>query len=418
MKKVIAVFGTMDTKGNEYFYLKQQLESYGTETLMIDTGIRPDPQYPCDISSVQVAKAGGASLEELAGRERTYCFQIMGNGSAELISELCRNGKIDGAISLGGGQGTLLAAMVMRRLPIGFPKMIVSTIANLRTPPFEGIKDTLVMNSLVDVSGLNHILKKALQNAAAAMAGMVMSGWKQEEEKSRKTVAMTMFGVTTPCVNHLREYLEQKGYEVIVFHANGQGGKMMEEMIRDGLIDAVADVTTGEITQELLGGNCSAGPDRLTAAPEKGIPQVIVPGAMELANFMPPSSLPEKYEGRRYYMHNPNLKLLRADREESREAGKILAEKINGSKGPVAVMIPLLGISQYDSPGGPLEDRDADRALFSAIKEYLRPDIRLIEHDMHINSPEFAEAVGRELINMMDINGNQCSRGEETYEAQ
>ena len=400
MKKVVAVFGTMDTKGEEYFFLREQLERCGVEPLMIDTGITPQPQYPCRITAQEVARAGGSSLEEIRRHERLYSFEVMGRGSAAIIRGLCRDKKIDGAISRGGGQGTLLAAMVMRELPIGIPNMIVSPIANLRTPPFEGVRDTVVMNSLVDVSGLNHVLRKMLCNAASAIAGMVRfsPGEDAGGRRPHKTVAMTMFGVTTPCVNRVRDILEEKGYEVIVFHANGQGGKMMESMIREGLIGAAADVTTGELTQELLGGNCSAGPHRLEAAPEKGIPQVIVPGAMDLANFMPPSSLPERYEGRRYYMHNPNLKLLRADARESAQAGKILAGKLNRSAGPVTVLLPKRGISQYDSPGGPLEDPQADEALFSALKEWLRPDIPLIECDLHINDPAFAQRIAEELM--------------------
>ena len=400
IQKVIAVFGTMDTKGGEYFYLKKQLECCGVRTLMIDTGIDPQPDYPCDITPEEIAQAGGSSLKEIKAHDRLYAFEIMGNGSASVVRKLYQDRKIDGAVSLGGGQGTLLAAMVMRQLPVGFPKVIVSTIANIRTQPFEGVNDTFVVNSLVDVGGLNHILRRTLRNAAAAAAGMVLYGGGEDTrtEKWTKSVGMTMFGVTTPCVNRVRVILESKGYEVIVFHANGQGGKMMEKMIREGLIGAAADLTTGEITQELLGGNCSAGPHRLEAAPEAGIPQVIVPGAMELANFMPPSSMPERYQGRRFYMHNPNLKLLRANEEESREAASVLAEKINRSAGPVTVILPLRGISQYDSPGGPLEDQDADQALFAVLEEKLRPGIRLLKYDMHINDPEFAGIVAEEVM--------------------
>ncbi len=408
MKKVVAVFGTMDTKGEEYFYLKSQLERCGVKTILVDTGISMDDRYPCDVTAEQVAAAGGGTLSEIGKRDRVYAFQIMGNGSAAIVRSLCEEKKIHGAISLGGGQGTLLASMVMRELPTGFPKMIVSTIANLRTPPFEGVRDTVVMNSLVDVSGLNHILKRSLKMAAAAMAGMVLwteikEGERLDEEAGtrKKTVGLTMFGVTTPCVNHVREILETRGCEVNVFHANGQGGKMMEAMIREGLNDATADVTTGELTQELLGGNCSAGPHRLEAGPQMGIPQVIVPGAMELANFMPPSSLPKQYEGRRFYMHNPNLKLLRANAEESREAGRILAEKVNASEGPVKVIFPLRGISLYDRPGGPLEDREADQALFASIRENLRRDIPIEEYDLHINDREFAEHIAEELLSML-----------------
>lgn len=400
MHKTVAVFGTMDTKGEEYFFLKEQLERCGVKTFLIDTGISPRPEYPCQITAEEVAVVGGSSLDEIRKHDRLYAFQIMGTGSARLIRELCRGKKIDGAISLGGGQGTLLAAMVMRELPTGFPKMIVSTIANMRTPPFEGVKDTVVMNSLVDVSGLNHILKRSLANAAAAMAGMVLFSDKTDHksDSGRRTVAMSMFGVTTPCVDRVRGILEAKGYEAIVFHANGQGGKMMEHMIEEGQIGAVADITPGEITQELMGGNCTAGPHRLEAAPKKGIPQVVVPGAMELANFMPPSAVPEKYRDHRSYMHNPNVKLIRTNGDESEEAGQILAEKLNRSIGPVTVLLPLKGISQYDSPGGPLEDNDADKRLFEAIKKNLRPDIRRIECDLHINDEAFAERIAEELI--------------------
>ena len=397
-QKTVAVFGTMDTKGENYFFLRRCLEEAGISVIMIDTGSVPDPRYPCDITPEEVARAGGSELSELKKHERVFAFQVMGNGSAVLISDLARAGKIQGAISLGGGQGTLLAAMVMKRLPAFFPKMIVSTIVNLRTPPFEGVRDTACMNSLVDVSGMNHILEKVLRNAAASMAGMVLFGaYGRGTEPERKTVAMSMFGVTTPCVDRVRGILEKDGYEVIVFHANGLGGNLMESMIREGQIGAVADITTGEIAQELLGGNCSAGPHRLEAAPEAGIPQVIVPGAMELANFMPPSSLPEKYAGRMTYMHNPNLKLLRANAEESALAGQILAEKVNRSAGPVCVLLPLRGISLYDRQDGPMPDPEADAALFKAIRENLRDDIPCREYDLHINDPEFAEHVAEAL---------------------
>lgn len=401
MKKIVAVFGTMDTKGAEYFFLKSQLERNGVDTLMIDTGICPQADFPCEIECEEVARAGGGSLEDIATHDRNFAFELMGKGSASIIRSLCEEKKIDGAISLGGGQGTLLASMVMRELPIGFPKMIVSTIANLRTPPFEGVKDTVVMNSLVDVCGLNRVLRMVLCRAAACMAGMVTNDYVDlNEVEDKKVVGMSMFGVTTPCVNHVRDILEKNGYETIVFHANGLGGKRLEEMIRNGTIGAVADITTGEVGQEYIGGNCTAGPHRMEAAAETGIPQIIVPGALDLANFMPPSSLPGKYAGRRGYMHNPNLFLLRTNAQECKEIGKILADKINAATGPVKVLIPKEGISQYSSPGGPLVDTEADEALFTAIKDNLRKDIPLIELDMSINDQGFAEVIAEELMKL------------------
>ncbi len=399
MKKLVAVFGTMDTKGAEYFYLKEQLERSGVDTLMIDTGIAPQAQFPCQITCDEVARAGGGRLADIPQHERGFAFELMGRGSAAIVRRLCDEGKIHGAISLGGGQGTLLAAMVMRSLPTGFPKMIVSTIANLRTPPFDGVKDTVVMNSLVDVCGLNRVLRQVLRTAAAAMAGMVQLTQAEEPEAAaKKVVGMSMFGVTTPCVNRVRGILEANGYEVIVFHANGMGGKRLEEMVRDGTIGAVADITTGEVGQEYVGGNCTAGPHRMEAAAQRGVPQVIVPGAMDLANFMPPSSLPEKYEGRPYYMHNPNLLLLRTNAQECGVIGEILAEKLNRSTGPVRVLLPRKGVSQYSSPGGPLVDRAADEALFTALQKGLRPDIPVETYELAINEEAFAEHVARALM--------------------
>lgn len=399
MKKVVAVFGTMDTKGAEYFFLKEQLERNGVETLMIDTGISPQTAFPCQISCEEVARAGGGTLADIGRHERNFAFELMGSGSAAIVRRLCNEGKIDGAISLGGGQGTLLAAMVMRELPIGFPKMIVSTIVNLRTPPFEGVKDTVVMNSLVDVCGLNRVLRMVLRTAAASMAGMVLFERQDDcADAKKKVVGMSMFGVTTPCVNHVRDILEANGYEVIVFHANGMGGKRLEEMVRSGTIGAVADITTGEVGQEYVGGNCTAGPHRMEAAAETGAPQIVVPGAMDLANFMPPSSLPTKYAGRAGYMHNPNLFLMRTNAEECSVIGRILAEKVNRSTGPVEVILPKKGISQYSSPCGPLVDRAADKALFTALQENLRKDIPVIECDLAINDPQFAEIVAQEMM--------------------
>ncbi len=402
MKKTVAVFGTMDTKGEDYYFLKQELEKAGLATILIDTGLQSMAEYPCEITCDQVAAAGGASLEEIRKHERTYAFEVIGKGSAHIVSQLCREGKIHGAISMGGGQGTLLAAMVMRELPLGFPKVLVSTIANLRTPPFEGINDTLVMNSLVDVSGNNSILQMVMANAAHAMAGMVVYGQAQSSTPAKKKprVGITMFGITTPCVDQVRKLLAGRGFEVIVFHVNGQGGKMLELMIRQGFLDGVLDVTTGEIGQEYMGGTCTAGPHRLEAGPETGIPMVVVPGALTDANFMPPSTVPEKYRNNKIYLHNPNLALVRSDLKESVEIGQILAQKVNRCTGPVAFLIPEKGTSLYDSPGGPLYDEEANRAMFDAICQTLRRDIPVKRMDATINDPQFAQLIAEEFLTL------------------
>ena len=402
MKKAVAIFGTMDTKGEDYFFLKKEIEKAGLGTIMIDTGLRSMAEYPCDITCDEVAAAGGATIGEIRKQERTYAFEVIGKGSGHIVRELWESGRIDGAISMGGGQGTLLAAMVMRELPLGFPKVLVSTIANLRTPPFEGINDTLVMNSLVDVSGSNSILQMVIANAAHAIVGMVEHVEKHDpvptERKPR--VGITMFGITTPCVDHVRTILEGRGFEVIVFHANGQGGKMLELMIRPGYLDGVLDVTTGEIGQEHMGGTCTSGPHRLEAGPEMGIPMVIAPGALTDANFMPPSTVPEKYRNNKIYMHNPNLALVRSDFEESVEIGRILAEKVNRCTGPVEMLIPEEGTSLYDAPGGALYDEEANRAMFDMICRTLRSDIPVKRVKMTINDPRFAELVAEEFLKL------------------
>lgn len=402
MKKTIAIFGTMDTKGEDYWFLKTEIEKAGLKTIMIDTGLRSIEAYPCEITCDQVAAAGGTSLAEIRKHDRTYAFEVIGTGSAHIVTELCAAGRIHGAISMGGGQGTLLAAMVMRQLPLGFPKVLVSTIANLRTPPFEGINDTLVMNSLVDVSGHNSILQMVITNAAHAITGMVerLKPHASGSAKQKPRIGITMFGITTPCVDRVRMILEDSGFEVIVFHANGQGGKMLELMIRQGFLDGVLDVTTGEIGQEYMGGTCTAGPHRLEAGPETGIPMVIVPGALTNANFMPPSTIPEKYKNNKVYLHNPNLALVRSGFEESLEIGRILAEKVNRCTGPAAVLIPEKGTSLYDSPGGALYDEEANRAMFDMICKTLRSDIPVRRMDAAINDPQFAELIAKEFLKL------------------
>lgn len=409
MGKTIAIFGTMDTKGEDYFFLKEKIEKAGLKTLLIDTGLAPVAAFPCDVSSEEVIAAGGSSAEEIRRHERTYAFEVIGRGSMEIVRRLCREGAIDGVISMGGGQGTLLAAMVMRELPIGFPKVLVSTIANLRTLPFEGVNDTVVMNSLVDISGSSGILRMIMTNAAHAIVGMVEHMEKDSvarEMGKKPCVGITMFGITTPCVERVRAMLEVQGFEVVVFHVNGQGGKVLERMIREGVLDGVLDVTTGEIGQEHMGGTCTAGPHRLEAGPERGIPMVVVPGALTNANFMPPSTVPEKYRHNKAYLHNPNLALVRADREESVEIGRIFAEKINRCTGPVEVLIPERGTSLYDSPGGPLYDEAANRAMFDEICRTLRSDIPVVRLDAAINDAAFATRVAEDFLKLYHLKRN------------
>ncbi|MEH2937646.1 Tm-1-like ATP-binding domain-containing protein [Lawsonibacter sp. JLR.KK007] len=408
MGKVIAIFGTMDTKGEDYFFLKEKIEEAGLKTLLIDTGLASMAAYPCDVSSEEVIAAGGSSTEEIRRHERTYAFEVIGHGSTEIVCGLCRKGAIDGVISMGGGQGTLLAVMVMRELPVGFPKVLVSTIANLRTLPFEGVNDTVVMNSLVDISGSNGILRMVMTNAAHAIVGMVEHTEKAvaARETKKPRVGITMFGITTPCVERVCAILKAQGFEVVVFHVNGQGGKMLERMIREGMLNGVLDVTTGELGQEYMGGTCTAGCHRLEAGPERGIPMVVVPGALTNANFMPPSTVPEKYQHNKAYLHNPNLVLVRADQRESVEIGRIFAEKINRCTGPVEVLLPERGTSLYDSPGGPLYDEAANRVMFDEICRTLRSDIPVVRMDVTVNDEAFAVRIAEDFLKLYHLKGN------------
>lgn len=276
---------------------------------------------------------------------------------------------------------------------------MVSTLASGDTRPYVGTKDITMMYSIVDISGLNRLSKQIIANAAGAICGMVKAKLQTENEKP--VIGATMFGVTTPCVTRVREILEQNGYEVLVFHATGTGGQAMESLIEDGIITAVADITTTEWVDELCGGVLSAGPHRLEAAAKKGIPQVVCPGALDMCNFGPIDTVPECYKNRKLYKHNPTVTLMRTTPEESKKLGEIIGKKVSQAKGPTAVIIPKKGVSAIDAAGKPFYDPDADKALFEALKENVKPPVELIELDLHINDPEYAEFVANKLLELI-----------------
>jgi uncharacterized protein (UPF0261 family) len=396
----VAILGTLDTKGAEFKYLKEKVEEFGCKTIVIDAGILDPPYFEPDIKRDEVAVAAGVDLNSLLEkRDRGESVTAMATGASIIVKRLYDEGKIDGIVSLGGSAGTSIATAAMKKLPAGFPKVMVSTLASGDTRPYVGTKDITMMYSIVDISGLNRLSKQIIANAAGAICGMVNAKLQTENEKP--VIGATMFGVTTPCVTRVREILEQNGYEVLVFHATGTGGQAMESLIEDGIITAVADITTTEWVDELCGGVLSAGPHRLEAAAKKGIPQVVCPGALDMCNFGPIDTVPESYKNRKLYKHNPTVTLMRTTPEESKKLGEIIGKKVSQAKGPTAVIIPKKGVSAIDAAGKPFYDPDADKALFEALKENVKPPVELIELDLHINDPEYAEFVANKLLELI-----------------
>ena len=397
MPKTIAIAGALDTKGEEFKFLKNEIERRGHRTFVIDTGVVGESAFKADISNEEIAKAGGTSIETLKARDdRGEAIDAMARGIAEIIQIIHANGTIDGIISMGGSAGTAVGTSAMRALPVGFPKVMVSTVAAGDTAHYVGIKDVVMIPSVVDVAGINRISRQIFANAAGAIVGMVETGTLEAEDKP--LITASMFGNTTEAVDQARAIMERHGYEVLVFHCTGAGGRTMEGLISEGLIEGVLDITTTEWADELAGGVLSAGPTRLDAAGKAGIPQVIVPGCLDMVNFWAPDTVPEKYQARQLHKWNPNITLMRTDVEENIHLGKIIAEKANAATGPVAIFLPLKGVSILDSPGNEYWWPEADQALFDAIKSNIRSDIPVIEMDCNINDPEFAEAVTGQLL--------------------
>ncbi len=400
MKKRIALVGTLDTKGREYTFLREAIAKRGFDTLVIDAGIMGEPGFTPDIARDRTAEAGGSTIEKLVRKaDRGEAVTVMGRGVSVLLLELYGSDQIRGVIALGGGGGTSIACTGMRSLPLGVPKVMVSTMAGGDVSGFVGLKDITMIPSLVDVSGINRISRGVLQRAAAAVCGMVDA---YVDDASDKTlIAATMFGNTTPAVEVSRRILESSGYEVVVFPCSGTSGRVMEELISSGYIVGVLDMTTTEWADQLVGGVLAAGEERMDAAAELGIPQVVVPGCLDMVNFWEPASIPPQFRGRKFYRHNPNITLMRTTVEENRELGRILSEKLNRSIGKAAVFLPLKGLSMIDAPGGAFWWPEADRALFESLKKNLRKDIPVHELDLNINEPAFARSCTQALLEML-----------------
>jgi uncharacterized protein (UPF0261 family) len=388
--RTVALIGTFDTKGEEFFFLQEQIERAGLRTIMIDVGVLGNPPFEPDISQAEVAAAAKENLEALkTERDRGRSVTAMALGAKVILGRLFEQEAIHGVVSLGGSAGTAIATAAMRALPCGFPKLMVSTLASGDIKPYVGTTDICMMPSVLDIAGLNYVSRRIISNAAGAICGMV--GLEPAGALDQKpAIAATMFGVTTPCVTAARHILEERGYEVLVFHATGTGGRAMEQLIEDGVFRGVLDMTITELADELVGGVMSAGSHRLEAAGRKGIPQLVCPGAIDMVNFGPEETVPAKFRGRNLYVHNPTVTLMRTTPEECAEIGRITAIKLNRASGPVTVLIPLQGVSAIDKIGGPFYSQEALKAYRGALKASLIPTIRLVELDAHINDEKFA----------------------------
>ena len=404
----IAILGTLDTKGEEHAFVARQILQHGHQVLVIDTGTLDEPKLKPDITREQVALAAGFDLQALvARRDRGEAVKAMSLGAPVVLARLVAERKIQGVISLGGGGGTAISTAAMRALPIGFPKLMVSTLASGHTAQYVGVKDIVMFPSIVDVAGLNRISRQVLTRAAGAICGMVEAETALGEDKP--VIVASQFGNTTACVDHARKILETAGYEVLVFHATGIGGRTMESIIESGLVAGVLDITTTEWADELVGGVLGAGPTRLEAAARCGVPAIVTPGCLDMVNFHGPESVPAKFQGRNFYPHNPQVTLMRTTPEECAQLGRILAEKLNASRGPISVLLPRRAISVISAPGQKFHDPAADEALFGALRKNLRAGLEVIEMDCVINDPTFAEACAKTLLkNIGGINRSGC----------
>ncbi|NQX58739.1 Tm-1-like ATP-binding domain-containing protein [Paenibacillus qinlingensis] len=407
LRGTVVIVGALDTKGVEFRFVQEILQKQGLGTLLIDVGVLEDSGMLVDITSSDVAVAAGTTIEQLRfWNDRGRAVTAMSEGIFHIVNRLVQEGKVDGIFGMGGTAGTTVVASAMKAVPIGTPKLIVSTVASGNTRPYVGVKDVTMMYSVVDIAGLNRLSRTILSNAAYALGGMVLGAASEalaldEHEQPKTTIGMTMFGVTTPCVTKVREIVEARGYDVLVFHATGAGGLAMEALIDAGFIQGIVDITTTELADELVGGIFSAGPERLEAGARAGIPQVVSVGALDMVNFGSPDTVPAQFQDRLFYQHNATTTLMRTTTLENSELGRVLAGKLNGAKGPVVLIFPLGGVSLLDRKGQPFEGNEQRAALLTSIKQNLRTDIPLIEVEQDINDEAVAEAIAEHFLRII-----------------
>jgi uncharacterized protein (UPF0261 family) len=405
MKKTVLLIATFDTKEEEALFLKKRIEARGVSVLTMDTGILAPPHAKVDIDQQQVALRGGIPLREVvATGDKGKCILNMVRGAETICRELYDQGRFQGVISIGGAQGTEIACAAMRTLPMGIPKLVVSTVASGRATfgPYVGTKDITMMHSIADMQGLNFLIKRILENGAGAICGM-MEGFEGGSMKPESIpVAMSMLGTTTPGALLCKKILESKGFEVVTFHQNGTGGIAMEDMIREGAFQGVLDLNLHEIGDRFVGGLHGAiREDRLEAACAMGIPQAVAPGSINYVVWGPLNSLSEKWRSRKFIVHNPNLTLVRLDFDELRSVGQLVAEKLNRAKGSVHVFIPLKGFCFPDREGRAMWEPEGNLAFIETLKKNLKSDIPFTELDAHINDPEFIDPVVETFLSMM-----------------
>jgi uncharacterized protein (UPF0261 family) len=395
----VALLGTLDTKGDEYAFLRDRVAETGCGVVMINAGVLGDPEYAVEVDRRSVAGEAGVDIDSLvASGDRGAAMMTMAEGAAAIVRRLCDEGRIHGILGMGGSGGSSIVSAAMRRLPIGFPKVLVSTMGAGDVSAFVGTSDIAMMYSVVDIAGINAVSSRILGNAAAAIAAMAETyDGRVSSDDEHPLVGATMYGTTTPCVDQARAWLEDAGYEVLVFHATGSGGRSMEALMKSGYITGVLDVTTTELIDEVAGGTLTAGPDRLDTAGALGLPQVVSIGASDQITFTPPDAVPAAFRERTLYDHNPSVTLVRSSPKECAEFGRLLARKLNRALGPVSLFIPLRGASSYAIAGGVFHDPVADEALVSSLHTHLDPTVELIEMDTDINDPSFGEAMARRL---------------------
>jgi uncharacterized protein (UPF0261 family) len=401
--KYILMLGCFDTKGEDFSFLRQCIIEQGENVITINTGVMgTTDRFPVDFESDLVALEAGESILDLREKsDRGHAIDIMGLGAAEIVGKLLKEGKIKAAIGMGGGGGTYIAILAMQEIPIGIPKLCLTTLATKDLSRQIGSKDITLMPSIVDVAGLNNISRLLMRQAAGAICGMA-NVKTLKEDLNKKCIAISMFGNTTTCVDKCSELLEKQGYEILVFHANGVGGRAMETLIREGYFEAVLDITTTELADDLCGGICSAGPERLNAAAEIGIPQVVVPGCLDMVNFAQLDTVPQKYKDRKLYRWAPDVTLMRTNKEENEILGKRLAGKLNQSKSAVSVLLPTKGVSQIDAEDEIFYYPEVNRVLFDSIIGNCNNNINVVEIDAHVNDNEFSERLVQELLDLMN----------------
>jgi uncharacterized protein (UPF0261 family) len=409
MSKTICVIGAFDTKGEDHAFLRQEILRLGCQVLTINIGVLGTTTlFPVDFEAKDVLKAGGIDLDGIRAQgDKGAAMKAFDQAAPRLVRELYDQGKFDGIIGMGGSGGSSIIASAMRSIPIGLPKVLVSTVASGDVSFYVRGKDITMIPSIVDVAGLNRISRLIYARAAGAICGMVQNEPPQSGE-DRPIITASMFGNTTDCVNACGKALNDRGFEVLVFHATGAGGRAMETLVADGLVEGVLDITTTEWADELCQGVFSAGPERLDAPGQRGIPHLIVPGCVDMANYGAPSTVPEKFRQakRLFYEWNPSVTLMRTNADENRQMGEIFAKKANAATGPVAFLIPLRGVSMLDGDGQPFCDREADRAIFDAIKANIKPGIPIVEVDLNINDPAFAAKAVEMMLQLMSQRKN------------